>query len=138
MGADLKTSNPSQWYSKIKYMSGKSESSHSNNLVDELAGLSDQEQAECIGDHYSSISNQYEQVQHRDFPNFNPFSQGDGGSPPPLVEPLKVYQVIQELNKKAATVPSDITYQISPGIWSRNSISTILYHKFSHTKWSLS
>ena len=112
MVADLKTSNPGQWYSKIKRMSGKSESSHSNNLVDELAGLTDQEQAECIADHYSSISNQYEQVQHKDFPNLNPFSHGDGGSPPPLVEPLKVYQVIQKMNKKAATVPNDIPIKL--------------------------
>ena len=61
MVADLKESNPSKWYSKVKRMCGQSD----RNLiisVDELTGLSDQEQAERIARHYSQISNQYEQV----------------------------------------------------------------------------
>ena len=58
-------------------MSGQENSKQSNILVDELIGLDDQEQAECIADHYSAISNQYEQVKAEDFSEyFNPIRQG--------------------------------------------------------------
>ena len=112
MVSDLKTSNPGQWYSKIKRMSGKSESSKLINLVEELTGLTDQQQADCIAEHYSLISNQYEQVKSTEFPNFNPISHGGVWPPPPCVEPLKVYKEIQKMNKKAATVPHDIPIKI--------------------------
>ena len=56
MVKDLKLSNPGKWYSKVKRMSGKSNSKQEIILVDEMMGLSDQEQAECIADHYSAIS----------------------------------------------------------------------------------
>ena len=93
-------------------MSGKSESSPSNNLINELIGLTDQQQADCIAAHYSLISNQYEALQQRDFPSFNPISPGGGASPPPFVEPLKVYQEILKMNKKAATVPNDLPIKL--------------------------
>ena len=66
--ADLKTSNPSKWYSKVKRMCGQSDRNQIT-TVDELIGLSDQEQSERIATHYSTISNQYEQVKEDDFPN---------------------------------------------------------------------
>ena len=110
MVSDLKSSNPGQWYSKIKRMSGKEESKQQNILVDELIGLTEQEQAEYIAAHYSKISNQYEPIQDEDFPDFNPMSHG--GCRPPYVEPLKVHQIIQKMNKSAATAPSDIPIKL--------------------------
>ena len=110
MVSDLKTSNPGQWYSKVKLMSGKSENQKQYILVDELTGLNDIEQAECIAEHYSEISNQYEQVKKSDFPNFNPMVHG--GCAPPHVEPRKVYQVIQKMNKKAATAQNDVPMKL--------------------------
>ena len=53
--SDLKTSNVSQWFSKVKRMSGQEED-RSDNTVDELLGYSDQDQAEIIADHYAGIS----------------------------------------------------------------------------------
>ena len=107
MVSDLKTSNPGKWYSKLKRMSGQSSGKQQNILVDELTGLSDQEQAECIAQHYSEISNQYEQVQASDFTDYFNLE-----SSPPNVEPLKVYQVIQKMNKNAATVPNDVPIKL--------------------------
>ena len=107
MVSDLKTSNPGKWYSKLKRMSGQSSGKLQNILVDELTGLSDQEQAECIAQHYSEISNQYEQVQASDFTDYFNLE-----SSPPNVEPLKVYQVIQKMNKNAATVPNDVPIKL--------------------------
>jgi hypothetical protein len=69
MVSDLKTSNPGKWYSKVKRMSGQSDGKQQNILVDEMIGLDNQQQAECIAEHYSSISNQYQQVQASDFKN---------------------------------------------------------------------
>ena len=110
MVADLKTSNPGKWYSKLKRMSGQEKCKQENILVDELIGLSDQEQADCIADHYSAISNQYDQVKNEDFPQyFNPIRQG---APVPKIEPLKVYQTIMKMNKNAATVPNDIPIKL--------------------------
>ena len=38
--------------------------------VDELTGLSEQQQSERIAKHYSEISNQYAQVEQSDFPEY--------------------------------------------------------------------
>ena len=75
-----------------------------------LIGLDDQEQAERIADHYSSISNQYDPVRTEDFPDYiNPIGQR---APVPKIEPLKVYQTIMKMNKNAATVPNDLPIKL--------------------------
>ena len=108
--ADLKTSNPSKWYSKVKRMCGQSDSNQVTS-IDELIGLSDQEQSERIAEHYSLISNQYDQVRESDFIQyFNPTRHGV--SAPPQIEPLKVYKVIEKMNKKAATIENDIPIKL--------------------------
>ena len=38
--------------------------------VEELSGLDAKQQAECIADHYASISNMYEPVKEEDFRTF--------------------------------------------------------------------
>ena len=66
---DLKQSNISQWYSKVKRMAGQlSPSLYTDNCVEELEGLADQEQAELIAGHYASISNLYQPIRTEDFP----------------------------------------------------------------------
>ena len=87
MVSDLKTSNPSKWYSKVKRMCGQSDRNQTIS-VDELIGLSDQEQSERIAEHYSYISNQYDQVRESDFLQyFNPVRHG--ACAPPKIEPLQ-------------------------------------------------
>ena len=56
--SDLKTSNPSKWYSKLKRMTGQKQSESEIN-VSELDGIYDKLQAEIIADHYAVIINQY-------------------------------------------------------------------------------
>ena len=60
---DLKTSNPSKWYSKIKRMSGQNKTEDCVNVA-ELDGIYDKPQAEMIADHYAQISNQYEPLKN--------------------------------------------------------------------------
>ena len=110
MVSDLKVSNPGKWYSKVKRMSGQNNNRQENILVDELMGLNDQEQAECIADHYSAISNQYDPIDPNDFIEFlNPIEHGHQV---PKIEPLTVYQTILKMNKNAATVLNDIPIKL--------------------------
>ena len=50
--SDLKESNISQWYSKVKRMAGQDQEKRADLTVDELIGLNDVEQAEKIADYY--------------------------------------------------------------------------------------
>ena len=113
MVSDLKLSNPGKWYSKVKRMTGKT-GGQENILVDELIGLSSKQQAERIAEHYSDISNNYDQIQEQDFPEYlNPLQyRGRSDYIPPSIEPLKVYQTIRKMNKKAATVENDIPIKL--------------------------
>ena len=61
---DLKTSDPSQWYSKIKRMSSQDEEQEVE--VQELMHLCPQDQAEKIADQFSGISNLYDPLQTSD------------------------------------------------------------------------
>ena len=104
---DLKTSNISQWYSKVKRMSGHKDQI-SDFTVDELIGFSDQDQAEKIADHYASISQLYEPVTDLDYPEYAVPSNFS----PPKVTCSKVEKTIKSMNKKSAGVPGDIPMKL--------------------------
>ena len=104
--SDLKLSNPGKWFSKLKRMSGMNQQKIEKIMVDELVGLDDKQQAERIAEHYSSISNQYDQVKSEDF------SQYKNADRLPYIEPFKVYQTINSMNKKAATIPGDLPIKL--------------------------
>ena len=105
--SDLKTSNISQWYSKVKRMSGKSDRCTDVN-IDEIAQYSDQDQAEELAKHYAKISQEYEPLTKDDFPEYADPSKFIL----PEVTPSKVERVIRKMNKKAAGVPGDIPMRI--------------------------
>ena len=104
--SDLKGSNPGKWFSKVKRMAGHNHEKPNKIMVDELVGLDDMQQAERIADHYSTISNQYEQVKIEDFAKY----ENEGNLP--CIEPLKVYHTINSMNKKAATIPGDMPMKL--------------------------
>ena len=56
---DLKSSNISQWYSKLKHMSSVDATNDEYIQVNELRDLPSSEQAELIADRFAEISNQY-------------------------------------------------------------------------------
>ena len=105
--SDLKTSNVSQWFSKVKRMSGQ-EDSRSDFTVDELLGLSDQDQAEKIADHYAGISQLYKPITDSDFPEYS----GPPKIAPPKISPAKIEKIIKTMNKKSAGVPGDIPMKL--------------------------
>ena len=106
--SDLKTSNPSKWYSKVKRMAGQNVDNKGNIMVDELIGLSDQDQAEVIADHYSAISNLYDPLDYNDFSDY----LSNNCTAPPKVQPRKVHSIIKTMNMKAATVKGDIPIKL--------------------------
>ena len=106
--SDLKESNISQWYSKVKRMAGQDQEKRADLTVDELIGLNDVEQAEKIADYYASISNLYESISDGDFPEYSDVKT----SCPPKISVSKVEKIIRGMNKKAAAVPGDLPMQI--------------------------
>ena len=106
--SDLKESNISQWYSKVKRMAGQDQYSTDDISVDELIGLSNPDQAEKIADHYASISNLYQPLTNEDFLEFSDPSKFT----PPKISPSKIAKIISSMNKKAAAVPGDLPMRI--------------------------
>jgi hypothetical protein len=103
---DLRFSNQSQWYSKIKRMT--SHSIDEETVVEEFQGLSDQIQAEKIADQFEKISNLYSPLNMKDI---NISSLKDD-RPPPEVNPYLVYLKIMSLTKKTATAIGDIPMKV--------------------------
>ena len=60
--ADLKHSNPGQWYSKLKRMTSNDQLKTEQVNIESICHLSDQDQAELIADSFSKVSNEYEPI----------------------------------------------------------------------------
>ena len=103
---DLRFSNQSQWYSKIKRMT--SHSIEEETVIEEFQGLSDQIQAEKIADQFEQISNLYSPLNMKDI---NISSLKDD-RPPPEVNPYLVYLKIMSLTKKTDTAIGDIPMKV--------------------------
>ena len=106
---DLKTSNPSQWYSKMKRMSGQEINSVTEVMIDDLKDLDELEQAECIADHYASISNLYQPVRDEDFSEY----LANISTKPPNIGPYKVLKTIKKMRKNACTIKGDLPMKVS-------------------------
>ena len=105
---DLKESNQSQWYSKIKRMGGLAVNQGSNIQVDELEGMPIPDQAERIAQHYAKVSNEYKALRKDDIPN-HLYNTEDL---PPVIEPYQMYKKIMKMNTKKASVKDDIPMSI--------------------------
>ena len=55
----MKSSEPKQWYSKLKRTSSVDQSKQDEVLVESISTKSDQEQAELIADEFAKVSNEY-------------------------------------------------------------------------------
>ena len=108
MVEDLKDSTPNQWYSKVKRMGGLPVNQTGDLQVEELVGLSNQEQAEQIALHYAKVSNQYQALRKVDIP----VSLYETEERPPFIEPYQMYSRIMKMNSKKATVKNDIPMPI--------------------------
>ena len=105
---DLKTSNISQWYSKVKRMGGVKQDQQDQIFVDELSGLDDIQQAEIIAKHYAKISNEYKHLETEDIPQ----TLYDTSEAPPRIEAYEIHERIQKMSSKKSTVRNDIPMKI--------------------------
>ena len=101
---NLKESNPSQWYSKVKRMASHKQESEEDVIVQELLGQSDQIQAERIADQFSEVSGLYSPLKSEDI-NLECIRDD---RPPPEINPYEVYLKIMSHKKKTATVVGDV------------------------------
>ena len=88
---DLKFSNISQWYSKVKRMSSIDATKEEFTQVKDLEQMPSSEQAEYIADKFAQISNQYAPLvkENIHIPNY------DDSQPAPLFEPFQIHEKIK-------------------------------------------
>ena len=104
---DLKTSNPGQWYSKFKRISSHDQHKGETVNVEELSGLSDQQQADAIADRFENISNQYSPLEDKDV-NLPPIPEGST----PKISPELVLKFLSKLKTTTSTVKNDIPAKV--------------------------
>ena len=69
---DIKTSNPHQWYSKLKRITAYDQHITNEINVDEISHLSDQKQADFLANKFSSVSQEYDKLKKEDISLFIP------------------------------------------------------------------
>jgi hypothetical protein len=98
---DLKDSDPSQWYSKLKRLCSYDQQKSAVLICEEISELSDQQQADVLADKFSGISNEYEGIK-KDELNIPPDQMGHL----PQFTPLQVLEHILKLKPSKSTVQS--------------------------------
>ena len=126
MVEDLKTSNISQWYSKVKRMGGVKQNQDDQIFVDELAGLSAVQQAEEIAKHYAKISNEYKHLQNDDIPSH----LYETCEKPPRIEQYEIHERIKKMSSKKSTVKDDFPMKLIKEF--SVELSEPLEHIFNH------
>ena len=100
--ADLKTSNPRQWYSKLKKITSYDQQKNEVPIVEEIRDLPDQEQAEIIAEKFAKIQNEYDPLQTEDIsvPTFDK-------SEIPVFKVSKVWLALAKIDTNKSTVLGD-------------------------------
>ena len=106
---DLKAGNPGQWYSKLKRMSNMDNTQNSDIIVEQLDGLSKQQQVEEIAEAFSTISNLYETVKYE-----NLIFNTSPTKPTELSEvfPHEIFEILDQMKTNKSTVKGDIPAKI--------------------------
>ena len=104
---DLKSSNPSQWYSKLKRLCSFDQNKSDPIIVDSIKNLSDKEQVEEIGNKFAKVSQEYNPLKTGDIkvPNFPDSSI-------PFFKLEQVKMKLQEIKINKAVPPNDIPPKI--------------------------
>ena len=100
---DLKTSNVSQWFSKLKRLCSYDKIKTEPVVVDSIKHLDNQEQAEAIADKFAKVSQEYEPLQNSeiDIPDFNPEEI-------PVFKQEDVQKHLEKVKLKKAVPPGDL------------------------------
>lgn len=108
---DLKSSNPSQWYSKVKRMSNVNRDGDRQHYIEELSELNTQEQADTFVKFYATTRNQFEPVHEDDFLDVlqNDARQNVAEL---LTTPDQIEKIILGMNRKSACIDGDIPFKV--------------------------
>ena len=98
----MKTRNPRQWYSALKRITKFAPGHAENVIVDEIAHLPQEDQANIIAEKFASIQNEYSALKAGDIdiPEFS-------DSEIPQFAVSDVWQLLAKLPTNKATVPGD-------------------------------
>ena len=99
----LKTSNPRKWYYWLKRIVSKDQTKEQEINVDEIAHLSNKEQAEQLADSFSKISQEYEKIEKKDI-EIPPFRPCDI----PVISVANVEKHLMAISTCKATTRNDI------------------------------
>ena len=103
MVSDVMSKNTSQWYSCVKRMTSHDQEKFKNINIQEISDLSDQEQAEKLGEFFSKIPNEYDQIKNEDI-KIPPIKDSEI----PQSKPVQVWMILTQLKTNKSTVPGDI------------------------------
>ena len=100
---DIKESNKSQWYSKLKWISSYDQQKKEEIVVDEINHLSSIAQGEAIADSLSAVSNEYSKLKTEDI-NFEQFSEDSI----PQFTKEEIHCFLENVKTKKSSVIGDI------------------------------
>ena len=100
---DLKVSNTSQWYSKLKRLCSYDQQKLEPVVVESIKHLNVQEQAEAIADKFSKVSQEYDPLKKEDIivPEFDVKTV-------PSFSPLDVQKNLEKIKTNKSVPPGDI------------------------------
>ena len=99
---ELKSTNPSKFYQMCKKIGAVDQMNGGALCVKSLSGLSDQECAELVGQHFAAISAEHSPVDLQQLPAYLP------ALPPPQVEEWQVHIKLCKLKNTKSTLEIDI------------------------------
>ena len=104
---DLKTSNPGQWYSKLKRISSHNQEKSEHVQVEELTCMTDSQQAEAIADQFANVANQFSPLKDQDV-KLPEIPEGSI----PFISPQDVYKKLCKIKTSTATIKDDIPAKV--------------------------
>ena len=130
---DLKTSNISQWYSKLKRLCSYDQHKADPIIVEDIKHLSSEEQVEAIADKFAKVSQEYEALEEDDIevPEFKAESI-------PQFLPQEVQKYLENIKVNKSVPPGDLPPKLIRSFAQELSVPLchIINTSLSQGKWS--
>ena len=127
---ELKSTNPSKWYSMAKKIGAIDQMSQGDVKVESLVNLDNLQAAKKIAEHFSAVSNEYLPVDLTELPCYLP------APPPPQVGEYDVYLRLNRLKKTRSTpidIPDKLRHECSPTL--AGPLTTIINNCLAQSIW---
>jgi hypothetical protein len=100
---ELKSTNPGEWYKIAKQIGAVDKTNSGDIFVESLEGLSNENCAQTIAQHFASVSNEYLPVDHAKLPSYLPATK------PLQVSELDIYDQTDQTEKNKVNSASGLT-----------------------------